>query len=75
MPNLSATSLQRRSKAEQHEASKFTLGVVMAGVFGFFVAGIASAFIYAKDTNPTRSAQAPRPPAVETTGAGGGAAK
>ena len=79
MSNLSNTSQQRRSKAEQHEASKFTLGVVMAGVFAFFVAGIASAFIYGKDTNPTRSAQAPAPPTVsapaETTGSGGGANK
>ena len=77
MSNLSNTSQQRRSKAEQHEASKFTLGVVMAGIFAFFIAGIASAFIYGKDTNPTRSAQAPAPPAVsapaETTGSGGGA--
>ena len=76
MSNLSNTSQQRRSKAGQHEASKFTLGVVMAGVFAFFVAGIASAFIYGKDTNPT-SAQAPAPPTVsapaETTGSGGGA--
>ena len=64
MSNLSNTSQQRRSKAEQHEASKFTLGVVMAGVFAFFVAGIASAFIYGKDTNPTRSAQAAAPPTV-----------
>ena len=77
MSKLSNTSQQRRSKAEQHEASKFTLGVVMAGVFAFFVAGIASAFIYAKDTNPTRSAAAPMPPAAtapaETTGSGGAA--
>jgi hypothetical protein len=77
MSKLSATSLQRRSKAEQHEASNFTLGVVMVGVFAFFVAGIASAFIYAKDTNPTRSAAAPMPPAAtaaaETTGSGGAA--
>jgi hypothetical protein len=80
MANLSHKTPQRRSKAEQHEASHFTLGVVMAGIFAFFVAGIASAFIYAKDTNPTRSAQAPALPAAapapaETTGAGGGPAK
>jgi hypothetical protein len=45
--------------------------------YAFFVAGIASVFIYAKDTNPTRSAQAPAPPAAsapaETTGSGAGA--
>jgi len=79
MSNLSNTSQRRRSKAEQHEASNFTLGVVMAGIFAFFVAGIASAFIYTKDTNPTRSAEAPTPSAAsapaETTGSGGAAAK
>jgi hypothetical protein len=74
---LSTTPQHRRSKAAQHEASHFTLGVVMAGIFAFFVAGIASAFIYAKDTNPTRSAAARMPPAAsvpaETTGSGGAA--
>jgi hypothetical protein len=80
MANLSHKTLQQRSKAGQREASRFTLGVVMAGIFAFFVAGIASAFIYAKDTNPTQSAQAPQPPAAltaptETTGSGSGAAK
>jgi hypothetical protein len=77
MSNLSNQPADRRSKAERREASNFTLGVVMAGVFAFFVAGIASAFIYAKDTNPTRSAKAPTSPAAaasapaETTGSGG----
>jgi hypothetical protein len=61
--------------AMRHEASTFTLGVVMAGIFAFFVAGIASAFIYAKDTNPTQMAAAPKPPVTtaapaETTGSG-----
>ena len=44
----------------------------MAGIAAFFIAGIASAFIYAKDTSPALHAQAP--PAVsvpaETTGSG-----
>jgi hypothetical protein len=75
MSNLSNRPPDRRSRAERREASSFTLGVVMAGVFAFFVAGIASAFIYAKDTNPTRSAEALTPPATnapaETTGSGG----
>ena len=76
--NLSQSrQLQRLPEAERHEASKFTLAVVMAGIAAFFIAGIASAFIYGKDTNPTRSAQAPAPPTVsapaETTGSGGGA--
>ena len=50
MSNLSHKQLQRLPEAERHEASNFTLAVVMAGIFAFFVAGIASAFIYAKDT-------------------------
>jgi len=76
MPNLSHRELQRLPEAVRHEASTFTLAVVMAGIFAFFIAGIASAFIYAKDTNPTRTATAPKPPATatapaETTGSGG----
>jgi hypothetical protein len=62
--------LQHISPAERREASNFTLAVVMAGIFAFFVAGIASAFIYAKDTNVAQTAPAPSAPA-ETTGSGG----
>jgi hypothetical protein len=78
MPNVSQhREIQRLPDAARHEASAFTLAVVMAGIFAFFVAGIASAFIYAKDTNPTRTATAPKPPvnatpSAETTGSGGG---
>ena len=81
MSNLShRREIQRLPQAVRHEASTFTLAVVMAGIFAFFIAGIASAFIYAKDTNPVRSAEAPKPPAVasapaETTGSGGASAK
>jgi len=68
--------MQRRPPAIRHEASTFTLAVVMAGIFAFFIAGIASAFIYAKDTNPTQTAETSKPPLttqrpVETTGSGG----
>jgi len=43
--------------------------------YAFFIAGIASAFIYAKDTNPAQTAAAPKPPVTtaapaETTGSG-----
>lgn len=78
MPNISQhREIQRLPEAARHEASTFTLAVVMAGIFAFFIAGIASAFIYAKDTNPTRTAAAPKPPVsapapAETTGSGGG---
>ena len=73
MSNVPHSELQRLPEAE---ASTFTLAVVMAGIFTFFIAGIASAFIYAKDTNPTRTAAAPKPPVsapapAETTGSGG----
>ena len=75
MPISQHRELQRLPEAARHEASTFTLGVVMAGIFAFFIAGIASAFIYAKDTNPTRTAAAPKPPVsmpapAETTGSG-----
>jgi hypothetical protein len=63
--------LQHISPAERHEASNFTLAVVMAGIAAFFIAGIASAFIYAKDTSPALHAQAPAASApAETTGSG-----
>jgi hypothetical protein len=76
--------LQRIPAAARREASNFTIAVVMAGVFAFFIAGIASAFIYAKDTNVAEVAAATTPakntPAAsaptnnapaETTGSGG----
>jgi hypothetical protein len=76
MSNLSHhREIQRLPPAVRHEASTFTLGVVMAGIFAFFIAGIGSAFIYAKDTNPAQTAAAPKPPVTtaapaETTGSG-----
>jgi hypothetical protein len=77
MSNLSHhREMQRLPPVVRHEASTFTLAVVMAGIFAFFIAGIASAFIYAKDTTPTRTAETSKPPLatprpVETTGFGG----
>ena len=61
---------QRIPAAGQREASNFTIAVVMAGIFAFFIAGIASAFIYAKDTTVAQVASEPaavKTPA-ETTG-------
>jgi hypothetical protein len=73
--NLSQSrQLRRIPEAERHEASTFTLAVVMAGIAAFFIAGIASAFIYAKDTTPMVKAQAPAVSApAETTGSGSSA--
>jgi hypothetical protein len=65
--------LQRIPPAAQREASNFTLGVVMAAIAAFFIAGIASAFIYDKDSNSVAS-NAPVPgisAPAETTGMGG----
>ena len=77
MPNLSHREIQRLPDAARHEASTFTLAVVMAGIFAFFIAGIASAFIYAKDTNPTQTTA--EKPAInapaETTGSGASSGK
>jgi hypothetical protein len=76
MPNLSRQrELQRLPEAARHEASNFTLAVVMAGIFAVFIAGIASAFIAAKDARLTRTAATPKPPVTaaapaETTGSG-----
>jgi hypothetical protein len=76
MANLSHhREIQRLPQAVRHEASTFTLAVVMAGIFAFFIAGIASAFIYAKDTNSARIAETSKPPLtaprpIETTGSG-----
>ena len=62
--------LQHIPPAARREANNFTLAVVMAAIFAFFVFGIVSAFIYAKDTNVAQIA--PPPPAsaapAETTG-------
>lgn len=72
MPNLSHKQPQP-SPATRREAANFTLGVVMAGIAAFFIAGIASAFIYAKDTDPLLSAKAPAATSTapaETTGSG-----
>ena len=77
MSNLSQhRQIQRLPPAVRHEASTFTVGVVMAGIFAFFIAGIASAFIYARDSNLARTAATSKPPLtaskpIETTGSGG----
>ena len=65
--------LQRIPAAERREASNFTIAVVMAGIFAFFIAGIASAFIYAKDT--TVAQVVPAPSAAQSAPATGTAAK
>jgi hypothetical protein len=75
-PNLvDHRQLQPVPPVDRRNASPLTLAVVMAAIAGFFIAGIASAFIYSKDSSLTRTAQAPLPPPAvyapgEMTGSG-----
>jgi hypothetical protein len=64
--------------AQQHEASNFTLAVAMAAIAAFFIAGIASVFIYSKNSTLVQRAEAPKAPLTapaETTGSGGAGTK
>jgi hypothetical protein len=76
-PNLvDHRQLQPIPAHDQRDASPITLAVVMAAIGGVFIAGIASAFIYSKNSSLTQTAQAPLPPPAvyapaETTGSGG----
>ena len=62
----------------QHDGSDVTIAGLMVGIAALVIAGIAAAFIYAKDTDLVQHAQAPLPPPasyekapIETTGSGG----
>jgi hypothetical protein len=82
MDNRDSKSSWVREQWRLYEESQTTMGVIFAGIAALFIAGIAAAFIFAKDTNPTQTASAPpaatsapAPPiarAPETTGSGGG---
>jgi hypothetical protein len=86
MENRDSKSSWLREQWRQYEESQTSVAVIFAGIAALFVAGIAAAFIYAKDTAPmqTTSASAPAPAATtttpappiasapETTGSGGG---
>jgi hypothetical protein len=84
MDNRDSKNSWIREQWRQYEESQATIGVIFAGIAALFIAGIAAAFIYAKDTNPIRTASAPAPAATtgapappianapETTGSGGG---
>ncbi len=84
MDNRDSKSSRLREQWRRYEDSETTVLAIFGGIAALFIAGIAAAFIYAKDTNPIRSASAPAPPvassaqapsasgAPETTGSGGG---
>ena len=69
-------------QSSRYEDSETTVAAIFGGIAALFIAGIAAAFLYAKDTNPTQSASAPAPSAAssapasstfrvpETTGSG-----
>jgi hypothetical protein len=83
MDNRDSKSSWIREQWRQYEETQTTMAVIFAGIAALFIAGIAAAFLYAKDTTPrmqTASAPAaitvaPAPPIAcvpETTGSGGG---
>jgi hypothetical protein len=84
MDNRDSKSSWIREQWRQYEETQTTMGVIFAGIAALFIAGIAAAFIYAKDTTPMQTASAPAPTAStnapappiarmpETTGSGGG---
>jgi hypothetical protein len=61
---------QMRELWRRHEESQTTLAIVMAGIAALFVAGIAAAFLYAKDTNPTQTAERPALPGASAPSLG-----
>jgi hypothetical protein len=66
----------------RYEESETTVAAIFGGIAALFIAGIAAAFLYAKDTNPLQTAGGPAAPATssapapstsptpETTGSG-----
>jgi hypothetical protein len=66
----------------RYEESETTVAAISGGIAALFIAGIAAAFLYAKDTNPIQTASAPASPVTssapapstsptpETTGSG-----
>lgn len=74
MENRDSRSSRLREQWRKGQASETTVAAIFAGIAALFVAGIAAAFIFAKDTTLTQTANAPARPAAsapETTGSGG----
>ena len=59
MENHDSKNSRLREQWRRYEESETTVAAIFGGIVALFIAGIAAAFIYAKDTNPTRSASAP----------------
>lgn len=85
MENQDPKSSRLSKQWRRYEQSETTVAAIFGGIAALFIAGIAAAFLYAKDTNPTQSASTTLPspssarstaqvpstsPAPETTGSG-----
>lgn len=66
MENHDSKGSRLREQWRKYEESETTVAAIFGGIAALFIAGIAAAFIYAKDTNPTQTASAPAPPATST---------
>jgi hypothetical protein len=82
MENHDSKSSRLGAQWRRYEESETTVAAIFGGIAALFIAGIAAAFLYAKDTNPIQSASTPASPvtssvqapatspAPETTGSG-----
>lgn len=66
MENRDSRSTRFRNRWRKADESEATVAVIFAGIAALFVAGIAAAFIYAKDTTFTQTATAPAPSAASS---------
>ncbi|WP_068028649.1 hypothetical protein [Rhodoplanes sp. Z2-YC6860] len=62
MENPDSKSSRLNKQWRRYEQSETTVAAIFGGIAALFIAGIAAAFLYAKDTNPIQSASAPLPP-------------
>jgi hypothetical protein len=82
MENHDSKSSRLGAQWRRYEKSETTVAAIFGGIAALFIAGIAAAFLYAKDTNPIQTASAPASPVTgsaqspstsptpETTGSG-----
>src|SRR4051794_40279864 len=85
MENQDSKSSRLSKQWGRYQQSETTVAAIFGGIAALFIAGIAAAFLYARDTNPIQSASTPLPsasstrsaaqvpstsPAPETTGSG-----
>lgn len=64
MENHDSKGSRPSEQWRKYEESQTTVAAIFGGIAALFIAGIAAAFIYAKDTNPTQTASIPARPAT-----------